>query len=565
MATRPNIQSPPIQCPAPGGADVVSLATNSVLADCSDQVLGDFEKLNAKPAGEINAFQAANDEITASSISAATSSAEQSLPKERPFWENSSMPAALVSFVVHILLLLLLAIFTMVERIGQSGNIDFVATQSSVEDQGEEPVTELLLASGATPPPPSLIDQVTSSTTSSASNQSQAFVEILSMDTSPRNKTSQSQSLVSQLENAISDMSSATFAATGVDGRSLEKREDLARARGGTLESEEAVERALEWLAAHQLPSGAWSLVHNEGKCDGRCRNAGDNGRYEPAATGLALLTFLGAGYTHKSGKYQKAVHAGIYFLLQIIEETTATGSYMYQSERGMYNHGIATFALCEAYQLTEDKELKRAAQKAINFIVTAQNQAGGWGYLPQQPGDLTITGWQVMALKSAYAAGLEVPPTTIQRIDPFLDSQQAPSGVFYGYGKPGKSPTCSSIGVLLRIFRTWSHTDPRALELADFLNKTGRSNGDVYFNYYATLLLFHIGGPPWEQWNPKMRDHLVKTQSNEGHESGSWFFENEYGRVGGRLYTTCMAAMTLEVYYRFSPLYQQADKDFEL
>ena len=250
---------------------------------------------------------------------------------------------------------------------------------------------------------------------------------------------------------------------------------------------------------------------------------------------------------------------------MQIMEEVPGGGSFLHQSDRGMYNHGIATFALCEGYQLTKDEDLRRAAQLAINFILSAQNYAGGWGYLPKQPGDLTITGWQVMALKSAHAAGLDVPSDAIIRIDNFLGTQQVPSGVFYGYRKPDKHATCSSIGVLIRLYRGWSHTDPRALELAQFLHKQGRSNGDAYFNYYATLLLFHIGGEPWKQWNERMREHLIKTQATDGHELGSWYFDNQFGKEGGRVYTTAMCAMTLEVYYRFSPLYQQSDRPFEL
>jgi hypothetical protein len=230
-----------------------------------------------------------------------------------------------------------------------------------------------------------------------------------------------------------------------------------------------------------------------------------------------------------------------------------------------MYNHGIAAFALCEAYQLSEDPDLKEPAQRAIDFIASAQSYQGGWGYLPRQPGDLTLSGWQIMALKSAFAAGLYVPPSAILRIDPFLDTQMADSGVTYGYRRKGASPTCTAIGMLVRLFRDWMHTDPRIMAGAEFLLKSGPSNSDVYFNYYATLTLFHLGAGYWEEWNPKIREHLVNTQVHQGHEAGSWYFDNPFGKEGGRVYTTAMCAMTLEVYYRFSPLYQQTDQPFEL
>ena len=373
------------------------------------------------------------------------------------------------------------------------------------------------------------------------------------------------QGRLERLLNASSISLSASFASTGIDGRRPEQREEIALARGGTLESEKAVEDALDWLAEHQLPSGAWSLIHDGGRCNGQCRNNGSKDRFDTAATGLSLLAFLGAGYTHKDGKHRETVRKGVYFLLQVLEETPEGGSFMYQSDRGMYNHGIATFALCEAYQLTQDRDLQKPAQQAIDFIASAQHYRRGWGYLPKQPGDLTLSGWQVMALKSAFAAGLDVPPATILQIDPFLDSQQSDSGVFYGYGSPGKSPTCTAIGLLLRMFRGMPHSDPRVLEAATYFRKVGRSNGDAYFNYYVTLFLFHVGQPFWDEWNPSIRDHLVKTQAQKGHEAGSWYFENVYGKEGGRVYTTAMCAMTLEIYYRFSPLYQQSDVPFEL
>ncbi len=354
--------------------------------------------------------------------------------------------------------------------------------------------------------------------------------------------------------------------ATGVDSRRAEVRQQVGFARGATVESERAVEAALEWLAAHQMPSGGWSLVHDQGDCRGRCGNTGSPERFDAAATGLSLLAFMGAGYTHRDGKHREVVKKGIYFLLQILENTPQGGSFLYQSEIGMYNHGIASFALCEAYQLTADEDLKEPAQQAIEFILKAQNYQGGWGYLPKQPGDLTISSWQVMALKSGLAAGLDVPAMTIAKIDTFVDTQMHKNGFAYRYrDEPNLSPTCTAIGMLMRLFRGMTHTDPQIIEGTNYLEKRGPAANDIYFNYYASLALFHVGGATWEDWHPRIREQLVNTQSQRGHEAGSWYFENTYGQQGGRLYTTAMAAMTLEVYYRFAPLYQNASIPFEL
>ncbi len=479
------------------------------------------------------------------------------------YWDHKRTPAFLISLILHTLLFLCLAILTFVGPPGRGDNdFDF---QAVISDRASNRVPIEVLAAGDRPPPPTPQQPSDPVTPSAHTATSATTLAELLQPRQPQPAQSQAQAALSQMLQASSLQINASFASTGVDGRSPTQRQKIALARGGTLASEQAVERALEWLAEHQLPSGAWSLIHDRGKCNGRCRHNGSPDRFDTAATGLSLLAFLGAGYTHRDGKYSDTVRRGIYFLLQVMEERPEGGSLLYQSERGMYNHGIATFALCEAYQLTGDEELRKAAQMAIDFTVAAQNYQGGWGYLPKQPGDLTISGWQVMGLKSAYAADLDIPISTILKLEPFLDTQQATPGIFYGYGGPGRNPTCTAIGLLIRMFRGMPHTDPRILGGAEYFQRVGRSNGDVYFNYYVSLFLFHVGGSIWENWNPKLREHLINTQSTDGHEAGSWYFDNPYGREGGRLYTTAMCAMTLEVYYRFSPLYQQTDIDFEL
>ncbi len=482
------------------------------------------------------------------------------------FWDRQRTPAFLLSMIVHIVLLLLLALLSMRQSGSTSQGFDLTAV--AVDRVANETLATLEMATGAADPPPSPAPDTSTEPPAAAavtaSSSASALAELLSEK--PIKPLPQSAaSALAQLLDATANSPSASFAATGVLGREPQQRRQLALKNGGSIESEQAVESALDWLAAHQQPGGSWSLVHAGGKCNGRCANNGTPDRFDPAATGLSLLAFLGAGYTHREGKHRETVRRGIYYLLQVMEETPQGGSFLYQSERGMYNHGIAAFALCEAYQLTEDPELKKAAQQALNFIESAQNYQGGWGYLPKQPGDLTLSGWQIMSLKSGFAAGLDVPSGTIFAIDGFLDTQQTKSTFYFGYGKPGKSPTCTAIGLLLRLFRGASHTDPLILGGADYFSKSGRAGTDAYFNYYVSLFLFHVGQPFWEDWNLKMREHLIATQSKSGHEMGSWFFEDAYGREGGRLYTTAMCAMTLEVYYRFSPLYQQTEVHFEL
>lgn len=556
MPIRPQIDAPPIAPPA-ATIDPFVLSSSSGKSAC---------------AVDASNCDDGNDSRVAVATTAILDTAEGVvLENQVPIdpnvtWRWGTTPAALVSFIVHTILLLGLALVTVTPRVGTPNSHSFeLATGEGDAEEEIDRTVEMLASGDSMAAPAEIVSEIPNVSAASVDVLRHSLSEFQKIEPSATTTATTQPRLSDTLSQASSNFSMATLAATGIDGRSAENRDRTAKARGGTLESELAVERALEWLAAHQLPSGGWSLVHDGGKCSGQCKNNGSDSRYEPAATGLALLAFLGAGYTHQSGKHQRTVHDGVYYLLQIMEEVHNEGSFLHQSERGMYNHGIAAFALCEAYQLSGDQDLKKAAQLAVNFICSAQNYSGGWGYIPKAPGDLTISGWQMMALKSAHAAGLDVPPSVILRVDHFVDTKQLPPGIFYGYSTPEKDPTCSAIGMLLRLFRGWSHTDPRALELGQFLVKKGRSNGDVYYNYYATLLLFHLGGPAWETWNPRIREHLVKTQNQSGHEAGSWFFEDQYAKEGGRLYTTAMCAMTLEVYYRFAPLYQQADRPFEL
>lgn len=493
----------------------------------------------------------------------AASVAQASLWRRRlaQYWDARQTPAFLVSLIFHTSVLLLLAVFSLTPSGGTQRRFDFVAATATVDTLKQD--ASLLMTAAAEAPPAPVSEPQPEPPQATAASTAAALSELLSKPSD--NQVSDAPSTFSHLLNAAADSPSASFAASGVEGRSPAQRQQVALARGGTLQSERAVELALQWLADHQMPNGGWSLVHDTGPCQGRCPNNGSHERFDPAATGLSLLAFLGAGYTHREGKHRDTVRRGVYYLQQIMQETPQGGSFLHQSERGMYNHGIAAFALCEAFQLTNDKDLRQTAQQAVDFIIAAQNYQGGWGYLPKQPGDLTLSGWQIMALKSAYAAGLDVHPATIVRLDPFLDSQQTPNSFFYGYAKPGKSATCTAIGLLLRLFRGMSNTHPTVLDGADFLSKNTRPGSDAYYNYYSTLLLFHVGGPFWEQWNAHMREHLIATQAQSGHAAGSWFFDDPYGLEGGRVYTTAMSAMTLEVYYRFAPIYQQVDVKFEL
>ena len=360
----------------------------------------------------------------------------------------------------------------------------------------------------------------------------------------------------------------------GLEGRSLENRRGTALAGGGSEASEAAVEAGLRWLAAHQAEDGGWSFLFDPDhcpQCANQCRNPGMM-ESNTASTGLSLLCFLGAGYTHREGPYQDTVSRAIYYLINkmvisseggdlrdVSMVTNAVDNLMLIRKSGdMYSHAIATLSLCEAYAMTRDSSLKGPAQKAVDFIVNAQNEAGGWRYEPKQPGDLSVTGWQLMALKSGVLGRLDVPRDAWYRASQFLDSVQDEKGATYGYQQPSTNrPAMSSVGLYGRLMLGWPRNHPPLLKGAALAAREQPRESNMYFNYYTSQVLHHVGGNSWKKWNPRMRNYLVSTQAEDGHESGSWYFDEAWSDRGGRLYTTTLAILTLEVYYRYMPMYQ--------
>ncbi|HWA97670.1 MAG TPA: hypothetical protein VG713_04235, partial [Pirellulales bacterium] len=343
--------------------------------------------------------------------------------------------------------------------------------------------------------------------------------------------------------------------AAALSGRQGSLRGSLLAADGGNRASEEAVARGLRWLEAHQQRDGSWNFNHQRGSCNGLCTHPGSVAS-TTAATALALLPFLGAGHTHREGDYQATVERGLYYLRGRMQRTEHGADFQ---EGTMYAQGLTAIALCEALAMTGDGSLRMPAEGAIEFIVYAQDKkGGGWRYSPGQAGDMTVTGWQMMALRSGQMNYLRVPATTIDQAVKFLDSLGEDSGGTYGYLQRGAEPTSTAVGLLCRMLTGWPRSNVSLGRGIRYLSNLGPSPNDVYFNYYATQVLHHWGGADWIAWNQQMRDFLIDTQSRSGHESGSWWFEDKHQAAasGGRLYTTCMAIMTLEVYYRYLPLY---------
>jgi hypothetical protein len=365
------------------------------------------------------------------------------------------------------------------------------------------------------------------------------------------------------------------LAGVALEGRGGQKRGEMVAKYGGSVGSERAVAMALKWFAKHQNKDGSWTMGFEDGPCNGECSQSGMLDRCSTGATALALLPFLGAGQTHEQGQYKEHVFKGLKFLLRVQDRRNGN---LVSGGGSLYSHGLSTIVLCEAYAMTRADFLKQPAQAALNYICVVQDRrGGGWRYFHQQPGDTSAVGWQLMALKSGHMGNLEVPTETISRVTRFLNTVQSDKGSMYGYNSRRARPSTTAAGLLCRIYTGWERQHQGLTRGVGQLSELGPADSEehakfhMYYNYYATQVMRHYGGEPWEAWNAVLRDQLVKSQVQTDHMAGSWTIPNfiaaaHDAEMGGRLYYTSLATMILEVYYRYMPIYtESAAEEFPL
>ncbi len=339
-------------------------------------------------------------------------------------------------------------------------------------------------------------------------------------------------------------------------GRSGAMKSALLATYGGNQDTIDAVERGLRWLARQQdAKTGSWSM-----------KGPYEDGSFEEnrtAATAMALLAFLGDGHTPLGEtEYSQIVERGLRYLIRSQDRNGFFPADVRSDMQASYAHAQATIAMSEAYAMTRLSWLRMPAEAGLRYAVEAQSPGGGWRYRPGEQGDLSVTGWYVLALRSGMSADLQIDGLPLSRTEYFLKTVETDNGALYQYMPDrGAKPAMTATGLLCRMYMGWPRGIPELGEGIEVLMDEAPldpKNSNVYYWYYATQVLHHYGGPNWVKWNAVMKDVLPEMQIKRGRESGSWSPQYDlYGEQAGRLYQTCLTLYCLEVYYRHLPLYQ--------
>ena len=355
----------------------------------------------------------------------------------------------------------------------------------------------------------------------------------------------------------------------------------------------------LLWLARHQGPDGAWHPDGFAERCKGMVCTGTGRESFTVGCTGLSLLAFLGAGFDQRNRRqfYDKVLERNVGFdgvvrraLRWLMDRQADDGSFGSVSGEFFYNHAIATMAVCEAYAMAKNDLSKEAATKAVDFLVRNQSAdpSGtglcGWRYLPgTNESDTSVTGWCVMALKSAELAGLGNYSGAMDGAMNFIQQATAPNGLvgYQGRGDAGRQaivqgvnedfanhPALTAVGMCIRTFARHRAGDPMLSEGAKHLLADlpawdpVKKTLDYYYWYYGSLALYQFDGPEsprrdgslWKRWNQAMLAALVGHQKKTGAgcQLGSWGGDDRWGFAGGRLYATAINTLTMEVYYRY-------------
>lgn len=314
-----------------------------------------------------------------------------------------------------------------------------------------------------------------------------------------------------------------------------------------TPELDDAVQRGIAYLVTQQEPDGSFS-----------------GGRFgkNVAITALACLALMSDGNVPGRGEHADVVERGLEFVLDSAAEN---GLIAAEASNGpMYGHGFATLFLGEAYGMTaggadteRSRRLHDVLVRAVRLIERTQNDEGGWRYNPvPYDADVSVTICQIMALRSARNAGIEVSKEVIDRAVEYVRNCQNPDGGFKYQLETGVSAWPRSAAGIASLFYAGIYEDEAIDAGLEYLARTalpgtGRANRSHYFygQYYSVQAMYLAGGDHWATWWPAVRAELLGSQANDG----SW-----EDRSVGNSYGTAMALIVLQMPKRYLPIFQK-------
>jgi len=300
----------------------------------------------------------------------------------------------------------------------------------------------------------------------------------------------------------------------------------------------QSINRGLEFFAKTQDDDGGWGKGNRTG------------------GTSLALMSFMLQGHIPGEGKYGKVTAKAIGHLLSVEK----VGYFHDDTDRGMYEHGLALLALSEAWGQSKDPRIRPALMRGVNVTLNAQNHQGGWRYKPSpSSADTSCTVMQVVALASAREAGIAVPAKSMQRAVKFILGCENRTTGGFTYMQAGGAPVgaagfpLSAAGTLSLVLSGQSKHPATRGGIAYINaqpNSTFENTGHYYYaHYYATQAMFQAGPKYFDSFYSKLSKALLKKQR----EDGGWGQYNTSSPVN-----TGFAILCLGVPYRYLPIYQR-------
>jgi hypothetical protein len=340
-----------------------------------------------------------------------------------------------------------------------------------------------------------------------------------------------------------------------------------------------SVDRAVKWLMQQQKKDGYFHDQKNE-----QTAKKGDVPGYSGAMTALAIMGLSSVGHMPSDATPEgQAVARGLKFMLEFIEpdlDSKETNGYLGRVDRSrMYGHGIMSLMFAEMLGMGLDEEMDRKVRErldgAVKLIVKSQrvpksdSNKGGWRYEPQSSdADISVTVWQLLALRAAKNAGLDVPDDAIKDAIAYVkrsyrserDSMGRPKDLAaaFSYEPYGGRQTFSTTAAgLLSLQVCGQYESPEVIGSANFLMKNPPEINEPWFyygNYYYAQGMYQRGGDFAATARRKTEDTLVKAQSPEG----AWYPRNGNEKSAGAVYATALSLLSLSVYHHFLPIYQK-------